>query len=172
MSAEVIVDDHSNWDKVVAELGKIKRSYVKVGYLESGGEYPGSGLPMAGVAAVHEWGCDIKVTDAMRGYLHAIGIHLKNTTGTVHIPERSFMRSWADENTNKIESAIAKLVDGITQGQLTSYDALSKLGAGAQGGIQAKFRDNDWTPLKFREGTPLVHTGQLRSGIHFQVVES
>ena len=45
------------------------------------------------IAAVHEYGCTIRVTDKMRGYLHSQGLHLKKTTQFIRIPERSFLRA-------------------------------------------------------------------------------
>lgn len=45
------------------------------------------------IAAVHEYGCTIKVTDKMRAYLHYQGIHLKASTQFIRIPERSYLRA-------------------------------------------------------------------------------
>ena len=46
----------------------------------------------ANIAAVHEFGCTIKVTPKMRAYLHYNGLHLKDSTQYVNIPARSFIR--------------------------------------------------------------------------------
>lgn len=45
------------------------------------------------IAAVHEYGCTIRVTDKMRGYLHSQGLHLKQSTQFIRIPERSYLRA-------------------------------------------------------------------------------
>ena len=45
------------------------------------------------IAAVHEYGCTIKVTPKMRAYLHYQGIHLKASTQFIVIPPRPFLRS-------------------------------------------------------------------------------
>ena len=42
-------------------------------------------------AMIHQYGGDIKVTPKMRKYLHSQGIHLRNTTNTIHIPARPFL---------------------------------------------------------------------------------
>ena len=56
------------------------------------------------IAAVHEFGCTIKVTPEMRAYLHYQGIHLKTDTTHIHIPPRPFLRPVleSDDFTNKV----------------------------------------------------------------------
>lgn len=44
------------------------------------------------IAAVHEYGCTIKVTPKMRAYLHYQGVHLKASTQMIYIPARPFLR--------------------------------------------------------------------------------
>ena len=46
----------------------------------------------ANIAAVHEFGCTIRVTPKMRAYLHYQDIHLKASTQYIHIPARPFLR--------------------------------------------------------------------------------
>ncbi len=50
-----------------------------------------NGKDVANIAAVHEFGCTIKVTPKMRAYLHYNGLHLKQTTEYIHIPARPFL---------------------------------------------------------------------------------
>lgn len=47
-------------------------------------------------AAIHEFGAVVKVTDAMRMYLHSRGIHLSANKKQIIIPERPIMRPVAD----------------------------------------------------------------------------
>lgn len=47
--------------------------------------------PVAGVAAVQNYGAHIKVTEKQRNFLHYLGIHLKSSTGEIIIPPRPFM---------------------------------------------------------------------------------
>ncbi|MBR0096877.1 MAG: hypothetical protein IJP88_06820 [Synergistaceae bacterium] len=49
------------------------------------------GANAANIAAVHEFGCTIKVTPKMRAYLHHNGLHLKKSTQYIHIPPRPFL---------------------------------------------------------------------------------
>lgn len=46
----------------------------------------------ANIAAVHEFGCMIRVTSKMRAYLHYQGIHLRASTQMIYIPPRAFLR--------------------------------------------------------------------------------
>lgn len=65
----------------------------------------------AGIGHVHEFGTVIDVTPKMRGYLHRIGIHLKPDTDKIVIPERSFLRSTANEEEDKIFDIITKEIE-------------------------------------------------------------
>lgn len=50
------------------------------------------GGALANIAAVHEFGCTIKVTPKMRAYLHYQGIHLKASTQYITVPPRPYLR--------------------------------------------------------------------------------
>lgn len=175
MPIEIIKDDHTAWDAWKKELDLMEKKVVKVGVLEGSDDHKSEdGRPpvkMVVIAATHEFGADITVTDKMRWYLHNIGIHLRSDTTKIHIPERSFLRTWVEENKSKIEEAIGEMFDQVNTGKLTAKKALNKLGAFAESGIKEKFKNNDWEPLKFRSGSPLIDKGQLRASIHHKVAD-
>lgn len=54
------------------------------------------GSDYADIAAVHEYGCTIKVTPKMRAFLYHEGLHLKKTTTAIRIPKRSFLQATLD----------------------------------------------------------------------------
>lgn len=58
---------------------------VKRGVKNKGGE------EIANIAAVHEFGATVPVTEKSRAYLHSIGIHLKASTQFIRIPPRPFL---------------------------------------------------------------------------------
>lgn len=70
----------------------------------------------AWLAGIHEYGCRIKVTEKMRAYLHYQGLHLKESTTEIVIPERSFLRGGFDENhvdvIDKAEKILGDVFDG------------------------------------------------------------
>lgn len=47
---------------------------------------------VARLVRIHEYGVTIAVTDRMRGYLHAEGLHLRADTEAIVIPPRPFLR--------------------------------------------------------------------------------
>ena len=51
-----------------------------------------------------EFGCNIRVTDKMRNYLHVMGLHLKKSTQEIRIPERSFICLFFDSKEKKSET--------------------------------------------------------------------
>ena len=59
------------------------------------------------IAAVHEFGCTIKVTPKMRAYLHYQGIHLKSSTQFISIPPRPFLRPVLQSN--EFKAGIAEI---------------------------------------------------------------
>lgn len=60
------------------------------------------------IASIHEFGKTINVTDAMRTHLSKRGLHLRYSTLTIRIPERSFIRSAYRENIDKIKKILQK----------------------------------------------------------------
>lgn len=83
---KTIKDDFPKMEKSLKVLGK---HTINVGHLDGGEQ--------AWLAAIHEYGCIITVTPKMRAWLHANGLHLKPTTTTITIPERSFLRAGYDK---------------------------------------------------------------------------
>lgn len=68
------------------------------------------------LAGIHEYGCRIKVTEKMRAYLHYQGLHLKESTTEIVIPERSFLRGGFDANhvdtIDRAEKILGDVFDG------------------------------------------------------------
>ena len=101
--------------------------------------------------------------------------------GTIHefglgnVPERSFIRGWADENKEKNAKTISLLMRSVAQGKRTAEDAANIIGLRFVGEIQRRMRDRIPPPLKpatiARKGSdvPLIDTGQLRSSIQYKV---
>jgi hypothetical protein len=91
-------------------------------------------------------------------------------------PRRSFIRDWADENSEKHKAMLKKLAAGVIAGKLESVDqALELFGVRAVGEVQQRIAQGIEPPLKDatiqRKGSsvPLIDTGQLRSSIVHKV---
>ncbi len=63
-----------------------------LGAREGLGVWVGYTGEVARLARIHEYGITIAVTDRMRGYLHAEGLHLRADTEAIVIPPRPFLR--------------------------------------------------------------------------------
>lgn len=97
--------------KALVDSGEMRSEVTSKGSL--GGDVVEVGVfgGRAGIADVHEFGKVINVTPKMRGYLNSIGIHLKKSTTKIIIPERSFLRSTAREEKDKVLGIVAKKID-------------------------------------------------------------
>lgn len=146
----------------MASIETLNGRKVHVGALE--GEH-------AWLAGIHEYGCIIPVTPKMRAYLHHQGLHLKESTTVITIPERSFLRSghdtYADEVLNKASKALKQVIDGEM-----SIDAfLDTFGEMMATKIKTYIRDLDsppnhpFTVENKGSSNPLVSTGNLIESI-------
>ena len=71
-----------NFPDMIKSLEALNGKKVNVGCIRGDSQW---------LAAIHEYGCNIRVTSKMRAYLHHKGIHLKPTTTVIRIPERKFL---------------------------------------------------------------------------------
>lgn len=92
------------------------------------------------------------------------------------VPQRSFLRAWADADRAKIDKTWSALLRKVLAGDLTTDQALEQFGLWAQGQAQAFIADGRVRPpLDQRtidakgSSTPLIDTGQLRSSITYEV---
>lgn len=88
------VQDTSRIDELLKRLSELDSMSVKVGILSS------SSGEILMIANVHEFGCDIPVTNKMRVFFeHNFGFW--TTKKVIKIPERSFIRSSFDNKKAK-----------------------------------------------------------------------
>lgn len=125
-------------------------SAVAVGIHEDAGMHKDSGLSMAELAAIHEFGLG-------------------------NVPERSFLRSWASERGEELVIERAKMIESdLLKGQATQ--TLNKLGLLAVGEIQQRMAlgtpppNTDATIARKGSSVPLIDTGALRQSITYKVV--
>lgn len=94
-----------------------------------------------------------------------------NEFGTGNIPERSFMRSTFDENTQKISQDLNNRYNQVKSGQLTVYTALKLVGERHVGQIQLKIGSNispansPATIKRKGSSKTLIDTGIMRNSI-------
>lgn len=143
-------------------LDAINGTSVEVGVLQ--GEH-------AWLASIHEYGCEIPVTEKMRVFLHRQGLHLKASTSYISIPERSFLRAGYDKHRDDVLKKSTKMVVDVASGSM-SPDALYK-GVGLE--LSSKIKDyatdlstpgkHPFTLDRGGGGNPLVDSGDMIGGI-------
>jgi hypothetical protein len=148
-------DKDLGYKQILREVGKARSSYVDVGYW-GGKTHPGdSSATIPYIASIHEFGTKPGTTPS--------------------IPERSFVRSTADENRSKYQAMLDKGLGQILARKATVKNVLAMVGEFIIGDIRQKLTKSDpsWPELKDSTkasrqhgGTqPLFDTGALaRSG--------
>lgn len=167
--AKVTVKDVNNIPSIVKETDKLNRHKIKTGYWGDGD------LEM--IAAVHEFGLNIKVTDKMRRYLAAIGYPLKASTMYIRIPERSFLRAGWDENEAIFQKNAGAFIDQMLGLHIHADVLLDSLARDLKGRLQTYMRDLKSPPLskmtidlKDGKSNPLANTGHLIGSMRSEVV--
>lgn len=167
------VEDISRVKEILERLSSLDSMYVKVGILSA------TDGQLLMIANVHEFGCDIKVTDKMRGYfLYHFGIALKPSTKVIKIPERSYVRSSYDKHQGDIGLKGDELIQKVVDGGLSVrgfYDLLGQTSADAIRNFlisEVKSPPNSALTISKKGGksNPLVNTGRLANAIDYEIV--
>jgi len=139
------------WNRIRNELNRAKKKpHVQVGVYGAEASKSNQGVPNIKVASIHEFGGG-------------------------HVPQRSFLRTTFDLNTDKITKMAKRLQDGVIAGKSTTRQALSVLGEHLVGLVRRRMSAGIPPPLKAatirRKGSskPLIDTGQLRASIDSKV---
>lgn len=163
-------------ENYLAELDK-DLSYVDVGVIGNNASSKTGDLTLAELATIQELGAIIPVTEKMRGYLSATGLHLKKDTKEIVIPARSYMRQSFDEQMSELGRMADDLNMQIVLGKITKNKALNQLGQSHQNQIQknmstkGKFQENHpYTINQKGSDQPLIgKSGRLRQSISHEV---
>lgn len=169
------------WNTLTKELSDFE---ISAGWFENS-RYDDK-TPIAGVAAVQNYGARIKASDKYKKYLHAIGIHLKKSKAEFIIPPRPFMdkaqaRLDSQEGTEKIMLEVLR----VFEGKQTMEKAAHRLGLWAQSVIQEELkamnspalssmtielRNNEYvSKSKNRSTQPLNSTGLMFESVENKV---
>ena len=134
-----------------------------------------SGSKQAQIAAVHEWGLTITVTDKMRKWFIAQGHPLKKTTTQIVIPERSFFRSGMRDKGSDAAKKYTKLIAEVIKGTISAEQFLNGLGLEVTTVIKEYARDlsspknSGFTVERKGSSNPLVDTGNMIGAINYKV---
>lgn len=146
-------DTDRGYEAMTKAIFGLQRPQVGVGIFEAGGQAPaGRGVTLIEVAVWNEFG-----------------------TEDGHVPGRSFLRAWFDENVDLAKETLTKLLQAVIAGKLSKENALNQFGLWLQAQVQARIargippENRPSTVRKKGSSKPLVNTGQLRSSITFAI---
>lgn len=190
------VSDTSKVDEILKRIEDLTSLYVKVGItsktgskkikvgskkIKAGSKKIKAGrkkkaMTMYELAKVHEFGCDIPVTNKMRVFfLHNFGFWTKKDV--IKIPERSFIRTSFDENKDEIQTSGEDLIDMVIDGSLEVHKFYEILGETSVNAIKKFIIEGIDPPItqltidnKNGKSTPLINTGGLIHAIDYEIV--
>jgi len=165
---EVKITRDGRLKEALKDIVEINKKELSVGIFPESGE-----LEM--IARVHEFGCRIKVTPKMRGYLHSRGLHLKNTTDYIVIPERSFIRAGFQENKKRFIKHSREMLYKALEQQVNTELVFNRLGNELAGDLQdyavelKEPPNHPFTIAQKKSSNPLVDTGRMIGEITYKV---
>jgi hypothetical protein len=144
-----ISDRDNGYARLMVNVRKLSRGRtINVGVTDS--PHAGSGLPTSTIGAIHEFGLG-------------------------HVPQRSFLRGWVDENE---QGWFASLKERVYRALLGDGAYADGFGQYAVDGVRARMRLGIGPALleatikrKQNGTTPLIETEQLINGIEYDVAE-
>lgn len=148
--------------EVSASVETMGSGVVKVGALKGDNAW---------LAGIHEYGCDIPVTPKMRAFLHHQGLHLKESTTHIRIPERSFLRTTFDKENDRIIKQTERAIGQVVAGKMTVDDMLDLYGQQFATAIKQYITElsspanHPFTVAQKGSSNPLVDTGGLVESI-------
>ncbi len=156
-----VKDDRRRWDRLRRVL-KDANSAVEVGVRGDGKERQGAGPSNVQLATIHEFGLTISYQDRP----------------DVVIPQRSFIRSTADDNLRKYRALLKRVGGQVVAGDLKLDQAMDLVGLKVAADMRAKIRNGippanaDATIARKGSSKPLIDTGQLLGSITHKVVKA
>ena len=159
MASSAVVDRDLGYDLLVKGFNEMGTPELVVG-VRGNSWTDDEGTPMAAIAAYSEYGT-------------------RNEDGSVHTPERSYLRSTMAENLDKYMALLGKYVGDEAHTPDGMRKALARLGLVVVSDVQKKIvsiKDppNAESTKRAKKGAdnPLIDTGRLRQSIDFEVRKS
>lgn len=158
---KVVVDTierDRGFKKLVVGLEDAKGSYVDVGIFGGRGVSSETGTPILTYAIANEFGATIVQERA-----------------TIKIPERSFLRSTADEIREDIRRDLETGLAKIGLGQETTKSVLTKVGVKVRSATSKKIRNGPFvanapsTIERKKSSRPLIDTGTMRKALEYKL---
>lgn len=161
---KTVKDEFPSMKRTAKELNGKK---LNVGVLE--GEH-------AWLAGIHEYGCKIEITPKMRAWLHRNGLHVKDSTTHIVIPERSFLRNGFDEHHEQVLKNVERTLPLVLNGKMSTDQYMKNIGLLLSSKIKeyaTALKDPPKHPFTLErkpdKTNPLVVTGDMIEGITWEV---
>lgn len=131
------------WDGL---LNQLKDFNIQAGWFENT-KYDDA-TPVAGIAAVQNFGAHIKVSEKQRNYLRLLGLYLNKNTSEIVIPSRPFYDN-AKKRINGLEGKkiVMQEIFRVINGFQTMEQAAERIGHWMQGVIQEENKKINTPPL-------------------------
>ena len=156
----------NEFPKMLASIEALNGKRIEVGAIE--GEH-------SWLAAIHEYGCEITVTPKMRAFLHRQGLHLKDSTKVIKIPERAFLRRSHDEKGEQVLKQSERALGLVAHGQMSLEQYMDMVGRNYVTMVKEFIVELDsppnhpYTVEQKGSSNPLVDTGGLVESISYRV---
>lgn len=167
-------------DDLKKRIKSLNNQRIKIGWFKEA-TYDGK-TPVAQVALWNEHGHTAKVTEKMRGWFGAHGVHLRKDTTHISVPPRPFLRPCCDDNREKWKQEMGNAVQAVIQGNVSVQSACEMLGGMVAGDLQesiSKVRQPPLSPVTVglrasRKGgetsdQPLNDTGYMIATVTYKV---
>jgi len=167
----LIIKDRG-WNEIKKEHKRLDGVKIEVGLFGSGNS-PENNIAARG--AVHEYGARIKITEKMRAFLHAIGIHVKASTMFINIPSRPFMRNAFDSNIRVLKKFIEVQYKKLLNDEIELDKFFKRIGVFHEGQIKGSIKTGSYTRLhpatiaKKGSSKPLIDTGVMLNGVKYKI---
>ncbi|WP_225216042.1 phage virion morphogenesis protein [Psychrobacillus faecigallinarum] len=148
------VTDRNNIPQLIKNLRDLKRFTVEVGVFGDDDSF------YAMIANIHEF-----------------GVTIQKASGSIIIPERSFLRTTFDEKQNEWAQFAKRQLKNVLDFKIDARTLYERLGARMVGDIQEKITDIEAPPnvsstiRKKGSSNPLIDSGDLRRRITYKVVQ-
>lgn len=169
-----IIRDDNKIPDLIKQLEHLESKRLEVGVFK-GKKHPDADIDLVDLAKVHEYGVTIEVTPKMRAYLHSIGLHLRDDTTHIRIPERSFIRAGWDNNKADVEKRIERFLPQVFELNVNTDIFIEMVGKEVEGRLKkflVKLRhppNASFTVQRKGSSNPLVDTGALLDSISHKV---
>lgn len=166
-----VEDNRENLDDLYQRIERIQNIEIRVGVFAEDSNF------LLMIARVHEFGVSIKVTEKMRNYLHAKGLHLRSDTTHINIPERSYIRTTVDKQKRLMKKTLSRHLEDYLKGQITYAKFTQRVGNFLSNLVKKEMIDlkepelHPFTIEQKGSDNPLIDSGDLLNNITYKVVK-